>query len=88
MLTLGGRRAALAPLSRRLKLTRTRRKSGRAGFVRWTMLLRPLRSWGLQTLRRRQGPGSPASGLGTRGSQRRTWPRGNASLHPTSLAAG
>nr|KAF6412007.1 thymidine kinase 2 [Rousettus aegyptiacus] len=39
------------------------------------MLLRPLRSWGLQTLRRRQGPGSPASGLGTRGSQRRTWPR-------------
>ncbi|KAM8774263.1 thymidine kinase 2, mitochondrial isoform 2-T4 [Rhynchonycteris naso] len=38
------------------------------------MLLRPLRSWAARALRR-EGPGSPASGPGMRGAQRRAWPR-------------
>ncbi|XP_044778154.1 thymidine kinase 2, mitochondrial isoform X2 [Neomonachus schauinslandi] len=38
------------------------------------MLLRPLRSWAARALRR-EGPGSPGPGRGTRGVQRRAWPR-------------
>ncbi|XP_030154630.1 thymidine kinase 2, mitochondrial isoform X4 [Lynx canadensis] len=37
------------------------------------MLLRSLRCWAAQALRR-GGTGSPASGSGTRGAQRRAWP--------------
>ena len=43
------------------------------------MLLRSLRCWAAQALRR-GGTGSPASGPGTRGAQRRAWPLGNASF--------
>ncbi|KAF3817774.1 thymidine kinase 2, mitochondrial isoform X1 [Mirounga angustirostris] len=38
------------------------------------MLLRPLRSWAARALRR-EGPGSPGPGRGTRGVQRPAWPR-------------
>ncbi|XP_004393483.1 PREDICTED: thymidine kinase 2, mitochondrial isoform X2 [Odobenus rosmarus divergens] len=38
------------------------------------MLRRPLRTWAARALRR-EGPGNPAPGRGTRGIQRRAWPR-------------
>lgn len=43
------------------------------------MLLRPLRSWAAQALRR-EGPGSSAVGPRMLGAQRRAWPLGNACL--------